>query len=83
MDSYWIAIASGFISLATLIYGVASGKKKASGTYVETLERRLEMAEEALERCRKSEEEQRKLIAAIQEENVNLMRMIVALKKGE
>ncbi len=66
MDTYWIAVAAAIISLATLIYGVRSGRHKAESDYVEGLERRLEAAEVALKRCREAE-------ASLQTEKANLM----------
>jgi len=81
MDSFYLAAAASIVSLATLIYGVWSGKKKAGVDYVSILETRVSHAEEALERCRKSEEELNGVIKGLQRENVNLMRMIVELRE--
>lgn len=79
-SSSWIAITSALIALATLIYGIVKGKQKADVDYVTSLERRVEIAEQALERCRHAEQEQQEIIKELERKNVNMMRMVLELK---
>lgn len=78
--SDWIAVTSAIIALATLIYGIVKGKQKADVDYVTSLERRVEIAEQALERCRHSEQEQQEIIEGLERKNLNMMRMVLELK---
>ena len=77
MESYWIAIASGIISVATLMLSGISLRRKAAFDYVQSLERRLELAEEALARCQESEKALKVLVAQLEQQNANLMRMLI------
>lgn len=77
MESFWIAIAAGVVSLATLVLSGISLRHKAGVDYVQSLEERLDHAEEALERCRTSEVQLKQLCGELERKNMVLMRMII------
>jgi len=45
-------------------------------TYVQSLERRVELAEESLQRCHASEKELNGIVAALERRNQQLMEML-------
>ena len=81
MDSYWIAIAAGCISVATLLLSGLSLRRKVDLDYVQSLEHRISLSEESLSRCRESESELKKLVAGLEMRNAELMSMIISIKK--
>lgn len=82
MDGTWaIPIATLIIVLATFLRGWYTDRKKAEDeeeiNYLESIEARLKMAEEGLERCRESEKELRALCEQLEQRNIRLMKMLV------
>lgn len=80
MESFWIAIGAGVVSLGTLILSGLSLRHKAGVDYVGSLERRIEIAEVALSRCRRSEEELITAVKGLERRNASLLAMIVRMK---
>ena len=90
MDTFWISLSAGLISLATLILSGISLRQKNTANYVSSIEKRLEAAETALARCRESEhrqeEEVRELsraLKACERRNTELMEMIIEQRKDK
>lgn len=80
-NSLWITLAAVIISALTFSWGVLSTryglKQKANVDYVRSLEVRLQLAEEALERCRKSEEQLLETVRGLERKNLELLSIIV------
>jgi hypothetical protein len=81
MESYWITVAALLISCTTLILGGIALRQKASVDYVESLEERLRRSEEALERCRISEERLNTVCAQLERRNASLMTELLELQR--
>lgn len=73
----WIAIASVFISLATVFYTGMGLRHKVNNTYVETLEKEIEKLKEDLNLCKEELKSCRKNYAELKAENFDLMRKLI------
>jgi len=81
MESYWITVAALLISCTTLILGGFALRQKASVDYIDSLEERLARSEEALERCRTSEERLKLMCIQLERSNASLMAELIDLQR--
>lgn len=79
----WIALGASVISLTTLILSGLSLRHKSDIDYVASLEKRLDLAEESLERCRKAENELRGVVEGLEKRNAMLMKIAFDRQEGK
>ncbi len=83
IESYWIAVSAGIISVATLIMSGLSLSRKSDVDYVQSLERRMELAETALARCHENEHELKEIVAGLERSNQSLMKALFAAQNDK